>query len=292
MKNAARTTMTVAALTVFTTVAWAIANYFQGFEVNTGDWVASQAITRVPSGGGTLHLPSSAGGFYAELQNLHDGYGYPGFGDGGFSQFGGSNSVYGGDFYQAIDVYIMANWPTPVGDPSSPSFWIDSTPYHADPNNYGAEHNFRIKATGSSVLVTVDGQSTPIATLTNSGWYTFLMTWRKAPNAADPVISDMNVYDAAHHLVGTTTVVANSPGGPFASSDLRGNGYVWITVWQNGFAGDVLALDNQRTGSLPWRPFPTDKDQCKNGGWQSLSRADGTTFKNQGDCIQYVNTGK
>jgi hypothetical protein len=36
----------------------------------------------------------------------------------------------------------------------------------------------------------------------------------------------------------------------------------------------------------------TDKDQCKGGGWQSFSRADGTFFKNQGDCIQYVNTGK
>jgi hypothetical protein len=37
---------------------------------------------------------------------------------------------------------------------------------------------------------------------------------------------------------------------------------------------------------------PTDKDQCKNDGWQTQVRADGTVFKNQGDCIQYVNTGK
>jgi hypothetical protein len=36
----------------------------------------------------------------------------------------------------------------------------------------------------------------------------------------------------------------------------------------------------------------TNKDQCKNGGWQNFFRANGTTFKNQGDCIQYVNTGK
>lgn len=36
----------------------------------------------------------------------------------------------------------------------------------------------------------------------------------------------------------------------------------------------------------------TTKDACKNGGWQTLRRADGTPFKNQGDCIQYVNTGK
>ncbi len=34
------------------------------------------------------------------------------------------------------------------------------------------------------------------------------------------------------------------------------------------------------------------KDACKGGGWQTLSRADGSGFKNQGDCIQYANTGK
>jgi hypothetical protein len=37
---------------------------------------------------------------------------------------------------------------------------------------------------------------------------------------------------------------------------------------------------------------PSNKDQCKNGGWATSVRADGSTFNNQGDCIQYVNTGK
>jgi hypothetical protein len=37
---------------------------------------------------------------------------------------------------------------------------------------------------------------------------------------------------------------------------------------------------------------PTNKDQCKNGGWQFWTRANGTTFNNQGDCIQFVNTGR
>lgn len=37
---------------------------------------------------------------------------------------------------------------------------------------------------------------------------------------------------------------------------------------------------------------PTNKDQCKDDGWKNLTRADGSTFKNQGDCIQYANTGK
>jgi hypothetical protein len=35
---------------------------------------------------------------------------------------------------------------------------------------------------------------------------------------------------------------------------------------------------------------PKFKDQCKNGGWSKFNVP--RTFKNQGDCIQFVNTGK
>ena len=38
--------------------------------------------------------------------------------------------------------------------------------------------------------------------------------------------------------------------------------------------------------------FTFDKEQCKDGGWQTALRVDGSPFKNQGDCIQYFNTGK
>lgn len=41
----------------------------------------------------------------------------------------------------------------------------------------------------------------------------------------------------------------------------------------------------------PYR-VATTKEQCKNGGYNNVKRADGSAFKNQGDCIQYVNTGK
>jgi hypothetical protein len=36
---------------------------------------------------------------------------------------------------------------------------------------------------------------------------------------------------------------------------------------------------------------PTSADDCKNGGWQFHSRADGSEFRNQGECIKYFNTG-
>jgi hypothetical protein len=35
---------------------------------------------------------------------------------------------------------------------------------------------------------------------------------------------------------------------------------------------------------------PSSKDQCKNGGWANFIVP--TTFKSQGDCIQWFNTGK
>ena len=35
---------------------------------------------------------------------------------------------------------------------------------------------------------------------------------------------------------------------------------------------------------------PTNKSQCKKGGWRNFTIR--RAFKNQGDCIQFVNTGK
>ena len=37
---------------------------------------------------------------------------------------------------------------------------------------------------------------------------------------------------------------------------------------------------------------PVTKDDCKKGSWESLTNASGLPFPNQGQCIQYVNTGK
>jgi hypothetical protein len=53
-----------------------------------------------------------------------------------------------------------------------------------------------------------------------------------------------------------------------------------------GSDGDCVTYDFE-----PYRIART-KDDCKNGGYNNVRRADGSTFKNQGQCIQYVNTGK
>ena len=60
---------------------------------------------------------------------------------------------------------------------------------------------------------------------------------------------------------------------PFVIADDAG---LW-TVF-NVHLGEANATDN--------------KNSCKSGGWKGLERTDGSSFKNQGDCIQYINTGK
>jgi hypothetical protein len=38
--------------------------------------------------------------------------------------------------------------------------------------------------------------------------------------------------------------------------------------------------------------LPANGNQCKKNGWMNLSRADGSLFKNQGDCVSYTKNGK
>lgn len=51
-------------------------------------------------------------------------------------------------------------------------------------------------------------------------------------------------------------------------------------------------ISNVQLGQGEDANVATKKDECKKGGWENLTRADDSSFKNQGDCIQYVNTGK
>jgi hypothetical protein len=39
-------------------------------------------------------------------------------------------------------------------------------------------------------------------------------------------------------------------------------------------------------------PTSYSKEDCKSGGWQTLRRSDGSSFKNQGDCVSYFASGK
>ena len=70
----------------------------------------------------------------------------------------------------------------------------------------------------------------------------------------------------------------------------------WNTLASVGDGEQTNLVDNVKINSdtitFDEVATPSDKDQCKKGGWADLAREDGSSFKNQGDCIQYVNTGK
>jgi hypothetical protein len=41
------------------------------------------------------------------------------------------------------------------------------------------------------------------------------------------------------------------------------------------------------TAVITVTPTSYSKEDCKKGGWQALRRADGSAFRNQGDCVSY-----
>lgn len=95
---------------------------------------------------------------------------------------------------------------------------------------------------------------------------------------------------------GTVTGVAGGPA-IYTISDLQalcpsavvvGFG---VNVGSNNPSYDVEAdLVDFNGTTYNFEPYQvaTDKDACKNGGWQSLSAANGSSFKNQGACVSYV----
>lgn len=89
-----------------------------------------------------------------------------------------------------------------------------------------------------------------LASITTAGWYSFEMAWSKGLTPTDLIEIDLTVYDSLGTPLGSDTRLAEFPQGthPGQSQYLGGNSYVWFAVWQNGFADDVIAVDNVRTG--------------------------------------------
>jgi hypothetical protein len=67
------------------------------------------------------------------------------------------------------------------------------------------------------------------------------------------------------------------------------------TTAQGGTATiDIVGLGTQLNVAavveVTSNPVAASADQCKNGGWHTLTDSRGTTFRNQGDCVSFVAT--
>jgi len=246
--------------------ASATLGYFQGFENDNSGWTVGSgyglAINRVPSGGGTLNLTSSSeifgGGYYGEMVN-DPGSISATLGSGGYTWMPspgsvGRDPVYHGDFFQFVDIYIDTQWAPPAA-PASPAFILDEVPTatnglpaYGPPYSSGVdEKNFAFYVPLVGTVDVKSGYSTPLLTITNSGWYSFAQTYRRTgPSATDYVANDFLVYDHSGKLLASNTLSSTLP-----SYELGGNGLLWFANWQNGFANNVLGIDNTWNGLLP-----------------------------------------
>ncbi len=93
-----------------------------------------------------------------------------------------------------------------------------------------------------------------------------------------------------------TQVLAQYPGVRIKVTDA----FVGMRVGEPYADGYTDNIDSFRFGTAagtttfdfePFVAIATSANQCKNGGWRTVYRSTGTSFKNQGDCIQFVNTG-
>jgi hypothetical protein len=110
-----------------------------------------------------------------------------------------------------------------------------------------------------------------------------------APGA--PTVAVLNFFSPSGLFPGVNTAELVDNGG---------NGADIISVVPTGRApGDCsllsvslfdegkTVLTNGRAVVFDARLVPTSKDQCKDGGWRDFPQ-----FKNQGDCVSFVETGK
>lgn len=100
------------------------------------------------------------------------------------------------------------------------------------------------------------------------------------------VLSTVEAYNPATN---TWTTAPSMPTARVLLSAGEVNGVIYAV---GGIDTDSNFVDTVEAFTAPPSPPqvgpPTSKDQCKNGGWRGFSVP--RPFKNQGDCIQFVNT--
>lgn len=115
-----------------------------------------------------------------------------------------------------------------------------------------------LRTEGTAVITRADG-----ATLTATGTGTVDLS-----SYPYPVVANWTVTSGTGTLAGVTGEIV-------LSGTSRGPGMV----------GDVFTMSGTLTTP---QLVPTNKDQCKHGGWQDLADDQGQPFANQGRCVSYV----
>lgn len=263
----------------------AAVHYFQGFETDTFDWTG---VTRVASG--TVGITSAAGAFHAEAASATA----PNTTD-DFTRFGGYETPFPSNGYTtSMDVYLNVDggvatdtrfdWSSAINHADgtflrdfvfNAGFYNDTS--LTDPTGSGPRFVISASnnATRSGAFPKNPGRS-PF-TIYTSGWYTFEHHFQNVAGvlSVDLRITTLGGLELHRWTLSDPTDLIGTVGG---------HRYGWLVIQEF----PVLAIDNVSLLSVS---EAGNTSACKNEGWQHLTRADGSIFKNQGDCVQYVNTG-
>lgn len=129
-----------------------------------------------------------------------------------------------------------------------------------------------------------------------------------------PILGTSHVLQLPDSFSGLThftfpSLVTLTPGRVYVIEVVALGGIAWIVYYNWGigsgggpestYPGGTWILNGEEipNNDLWFREglantTPQTSAYCKNGVWAYLTREDGRSFKNQGDCIQYVNTGQ
>jgi hypothetical protein len=251
--------------------------YFNGFETDTFDWSGAD---RVPSG--TNGVASATGAFHAETD------------EGAFTKWGGYSSDFPANGYTtSLDIYLdpasggtndtRFDWTSAINTPAGThrrDFAFNGG-YYDDAGAPGTGPRFVFSAsnnTGRGNSFPKNPGRAPIA-ITDAGWYTFQHHFRD--DGSGVLAVDLSILDSDGNVVGAWTLGDASD---VIGVTVGGNRYGWFASNEFSF----LAFDNARL-DVSIGP-PASKDDCKKGGWEQFNAP--RQFKNQGDCVSFVQTGK
>ena len=278
--------LTVAGIVLLAGVIQVLAatHYFQGFETDTYDW---NGVTRVASG--TNGIPSAAGAFHAEAAFTPA----PGT-SAAFTRFGGYESTFpSGGYTTSVDVYLNVegsdpndtrfDWSSAINNPAGTHRrdFVFNAGFYTDTDATGSGPRFVISASNNATRGSAfpKNPARDPFTITTTGWYTFEHRFYDIGLGVLAVDLRLTTLDGSPLHTWTLSDPSDVIG-----STVGGHRYGWFVIQEF----PVLAIDNASLLSISEAGTVSS---CKNGGWQNLTRADGSPFTNQGDCIQYVNTG-
>lgn len=256
--------------------------YFQGFETDSTGWTGA---TRVASGSdgitsrtGDWHATDDPGSTFTQWGGYSDT-----FPEGGFS----TSIVIYLDVETAAANDTRFDFSSAVSTPANTHRrdFVFNGGFYNDTDATGAGPRFVFSASNNATRASSFPKNParePFA-VTESGWYEFRHVF--TDDGSGVLTVDLQLLSDGGALLHSWTL---SDPTDIIGATVGGNRYGWFVNQEFS----LLAFDDTRLDLLAGPETPTDKDDCKDGGWRELAREDGSSFRNQGECIRYAITGR